>query len=696
MKYIYGHKTTGTLLARWAGKCSLTLASFFFWNLGTPEQKSQEGLSRALLFNVLDSDPSLIPDLLPKMWREAYGSDEDELSLPSSAEMKQVFERLTSGWDSSRKFCFFIDGLDEYSVSQLDGIAFMNNLSASSNIKIVLSSRPIPTCVEAFSRGPKLQLQDLTKNDIAAYVEDVIGSHHYMVDLVGMTSDEDSDEATKILAELVTKASGVFLWVVLACQSLLEGFAAFDRVSDLRSRVDELPSELENLFQHMLSKIEARYQGQAANLLRICHQSHSVSGVEPVQSIGLAIIDGYGTDLSRMSPLKVMSREEKRGKCRLLEGRLRSRCCGLLEIRRANPKNYTNCFCGLEKHNLLIDSTVEFMHRSVFEFLESPGVWSLSCLQTPDDMFEPNAALSCLSLHLVRLSLDGKREQVDDYVKDVLLYGSHADNAETDSMVPILFGFEKLVKEQGEKCSDSIFLANITAYMRGVDRSSPSIALLLAVEVGMVNFVRCYETMKNVTLFEMPSAFPLLYHTVSRPFLKELSSWDSVISGRMVHYLLSSGCKPNECFRSGTEAENTSWKCWLKQMRCTDFPSALLTAEVTEMFLTAGADVSVAESSVNESMESRIKRLLVDFALGHSLVRVRDIIREKGRTLLKMISERQPHMQDSEIAPASYAASQMLPLKVSKVAAQLGARNKRSSDADVDGVLREPKVRRLL
>ena len=40
---------------------------------------------------------------------------------------------------------------------------------------------------------------------------------------------------------IVTKASGVFLWVVLACRSSVEGLEKADGISDLRKRHDALP-----------------------------------------------------------------------------------------------------------------------------------------------------------------------------------------------------------------------------------------------------------------------------------------------------------------------------------------------------------------------------------------------------------------------------------------------------------------------
>lgn len=124
---------------------------------------------------------------------------------------------------------------------------------------------PEQNTFEGLSRG---LLQDLTRKDITTYVDDTIGTHPYFQEL--RASDPGGVE--QILQDLVWKASGVFLWVVLACRFLLEGFAAFDYLDELRCRLDELPPDLESLFIHMLGRIEPRYQCQAAKLLRTCYQ----------------------------------------------------------------------------------------------------------------------------------------------------------------------------------------------------------------------------------------------------------------------------------------------------------------------------------------------------------------------------------------------------------------------------------------
>ncbi|KAI1101377.1 hypothetical protein F4804DRAFT_13407 [Jackrogersella minutella] len=82
MKYLFQHRETKRLLSQWAGHTPCYAYHFFFWNMGTHEQKSQEGLARALLYHILSNHPSLIAEVLPSMWRQLLCSD-GEPNLPS-------------------------------------------------------------------------------------------------------------------------------------------------------------------------------------------------------------------------------------------------------------------------------------------------------------------------------------------------------------------------------------------------------------------------------------------------------------------------------------------------------------------------------------------------------------------------------------------------------------------------------------
>ncbi|KAK7991731.1 Heterokaryon incompatibility protein s [Apiospora saccharicola] len=62
------------------------------------------------------------------------------------------------------------------------------------------------------------------------------------------------------LCDVAKKASGVFLWAIVACRSLIQGFEAFDYLNELRNRANEPPTMLEDVFEHILTRIEPCYQ----------------------------------------------------------------------------------------------------------------------------------------------------------------------------------------------------------------------------------------------------------------------------------------------------------------------------------------------------------------------------------------------------------------------------------------------------
>jgi len=63
MKFISSHPETMKHLRDWAAGKKLIVASFFFWNAGTILQRSQEGLLRSLLFEILRTCPEMIPSV---------------------------------------------------------------------------------------------------------------------------------------------------------------------------------------------------------------------------------------------------------------------------------------------------------------------------------------------------------------------------------------------------------------------------------------------------------------------------------------------------------------------------------------------------------------------------------------------------------------------------------------------------------
>jgi len=72
LKMVCHHPRTASHLAVWKGDLDLYMAHFFFWSSGTNLQKSQLGLLRSLLYDILLKVPQLIPVLFPAQWGELY------------------------------------------------------------------------------------------------------------------------------------------------------------------------------------------------------------------------------------------------------------------------------------------------------------------------------------------------------------------------------------------------------------------------------------------------------------------------------------------------------------------------------------------------------------------------------------------------------------------------------------------------
>jgi hypothetical protein len=172
------------------------------------DEKSPEGLLRPLLYQVLKECPALIGTALPSWWE----TDHSGTPLWSVQDLSDAFDRIAAQVLLPAKFCFFIDGLDEYEGEYIDIVRMLESLASSSSVKLCVSSRPWNVFVESFGANVdrKLLLQDFTRDDVKKYVKDVLGGDSRFRRL------EDKDDRCKdLIQEIVDIAQGVFLWVFL-------------------------------------------------------------------------------------------------------------------------------------------------------------------------------------------------------------------------------------------------------------------------------------------------------------------------------------------------------------------------------------------------------------------------------------------------------------------------------------------------
>jgi hypothetical protein len=263
MKYVTEQELTKKHLREWANGQTLHCPSYYFSKIGTSElQQSLQGLYRTLLATLIRHEKGLFRVAFPD--RQAS----DFTHEPTSAVLRDALEKILTNSDITCKYCFFIDGLDEYQETDnglrgelAEDILRLARLSA---VKLVVASRPEPIFQLNFARCLTMKLHNLTGNDIAAYVDARIRRRA----LPHVLTAIDTRELKTLCVEVIQKAEGVFLWVTIAVASILTGIADYETLPELRSRFVQLDPKLSVLFKQVLTeRIQASHRKQVARCL---------------------------------------------------------------------------------------------------------------------------------------------------------------------------------------------------------------------------------------------------------------------------------------------------------------------------------------------------------------------------------------------------------------------------------------------
>lgn len=139
MKFLLDHTKTAEALEAWAGTKELVIASFFFWNAGPSVQKSQEGLFRSLLYEILSQCPDLTRTVCSSKAAK-FHPFERELGPWTLQELEDAIGLLKETSGVRARFCFFVDGLDEYDGKPDQIVSVLESLRSWSDIKLCVSS----------------------------------------------------------------------------------------------------------------------------------------------------------------------------------------------------------------------------------------------------------------------------------------------------------------------------------------------------------------------------------------------------------------------------------------------------------------------------------------------------------------------------------------------------------------------------
>lgn len=401
MRYIYDNPRTREHLNKWTTKAPLCLATFFFWNSGSSEQKSQSGLLRALLYQVLEHHPELSPLVFPSLWARTYSrivrcldTVEETWSL---SKLTRAFDIMINQKAIELNICFLIDGLDEFEANQNNHkemdyeeiCGLFKNIASLKNVKVCLSSRPWVVFEDSFHNLPSLKLQDLTRGDIEHY----ISSKFQNSNAFGRLARENPKAAKKLISDVVDKSDGVFLWVRVVVQSLLTGLMNHDGLLDLENRVNILPRDLEALYEHMLKLTDPIYLKWASEIFQIyrtCqHHRDSIGPEDIVEPLTiLALFLAVNGDRLGLKGVMSLQEDDVLFECKETGMQMTARCAGLLEISKRK----------LGSIWLDLTDPIRYMHRTARDFIERDDIWKQLLSYTDETNFNPYESLmkSCI------------------------------------------------------------------------------------------------------------------------------------------------------------------------------------------------------------------------------------------------------------------------------------------------------------
>ncbi|KAL2209827.1 hypothetical protein CC79DRAFT_1394150 [Sarocladium strictum] len=352
MRYIEEHHNLRPLLEYWSSGLPLQILSFYAWNPGADTEKSLEGLLRTILAQGLHELPNLLPVVLPRRWgfmTTMWGSSYPlEWAREDIGELEESLYRFLHESRSRIRLLILIDGLDEFEMAPKRLIETIERISHAGNLKLCVASRPWNDFKDSFTDFPHLAMDRLTAGDIKIFTNQRFKE--------ALASQDRLSEVEHLCAEVQQQAEGVFQWVVVVVNFLIDMLKEGDSLHTLLQVVNSLPQKLSDLYSTIWSRISQRLRQQAEDIFALKFASSS-TGLHFLTLWAVNERETANTDLSRG-----MAKNTQHIK-NIVSRSLNSRTLGLLEINS--------------------DGLVNYLHRTVFEWISKKAILK-SALTQPD------------------------------------------------------------------------------------------------------------------------------------------------------------------------------------------------------------------------------------------------------------------------------------------------------------------------
>ncbi|KAF2267725.1 hypothetical protein CC78DRAFT_448905, partial [Lojkania enalia] len=349
MKMISNDKRVSSVLKRQDQKISI--AAYFFHDRGSQLQKTLQGLMREILHTILSDIPEL-RSLFLKAYRRSssyfLSGSKFEWGLRTTI---PLYRDILQQNIVNASIILFIDALDEYSGNYADIVKFLRESNGinKTHLKICFSSRPEQLLLDSFIHLPGFYIHDRTKSDIREVIEATFRENPRIQRDTQSGSPLEKNKILHIQAEIARLAEGVFLWVRLIVDEILNEHTNGASIDELLDLLHSVPRELESYYDHiMANRINKKYAAEREAMFEILLSAVRRLTVKEL-FVTLQLIPV--TDLKNFS-VSLPSLEEARR-------RIKSRCGSLVELQFVNKSGRTDYDHPLDNFY------VQFLHQTV-------------------------------------------------------------------------------------------------------------------------------------------------------------------------------------------------------------------------------------------------------------------------------------------------------------------------------------------
>jgi hypothetical protein len=354
MKFLHDNPRTSEILTQWRQGRGHLSAWFFFNERGSHIQKSFEGLFCSILRELISANEQLA-ELVLEIYLDRVKQTSKQKQTWHVQDLEYALFAILSQRQQELDVLLFLDALDEYSgppemIAEFVQSLVQTTTDSKTKLKVLFSSRPWDAFVASFGRCPGFKMHEQTESDMRVFVLDQLSAIPTATPSLPPHNASVDSPSRDMVSTIVDRAEGVFLWVKLVTESLVDAGPNATTLQ-LEQLLQALPDGLEELYERTIERIPGSSRLEVFIVIEIVNRAPEPMTVLEVVlaancALGKTFQDCLDATRKRLSGMDFQQEAL----------RLKNLCGGLIDAGHSSA-----------------GSTVQFMHQTVKDFVNRPG-----------------------------------------------------------------------------------------------------------------------------------------------------------------------------------------------------------------------------------------------------------------------------------------------------------------------------------